>query len=181
MERIVLHVGCGHYNPETLHDTFRGPNWRELRLDINPAVNPDIVASMTDMSQVATESVDAIWSSHNLEHLYPHEVPLALREFYRVLKPGGTALIALPDLKRVAEAVAADRLEDVLYNSPAGPISPIDIIYGYRPFLAAGNLFMAHKTGFTAKTIGQYLLQAGFATVYVKGDDYYNLWATAVK
>lgn len=181
MERIVLHVGCGYYNIETLHKTFQGPEWRELRLDINPAVNPDIVASMTDMPQVLSESVDAIWSSHNLEHLYPHEVPLALKEFYRVLKPGGTTLIALPDLQRVAEAVASDRLEDVLYNSPAGPISPIDIIYGYRPSLSAGNLYMAHKTGFTAKTIGQHLLSAGFTTVSVKGDEYYNLWATAVK
>ena len=57
----------------------RARNWREIRLDLDPAVQPDIVCSITDMSPVATDSVDAIWSSHNLEHLQRHEVPLALQ------------------------------------------------------------------------------------------------------
>jgi ubiquinone/menaquinone biosynthesis C-methylase UbiE len=48
---------------------------------------------MTDMSAVADASVDAIFSSHNIEHLYPHEVPVALGEFLRVLKPDGFAII----------------------------------------------------------------------------------------
>lgn len=181
MERIVLHVGCGYYNPKTLHKTFQGPEWSEIRFDINPGVNPDIVGSIIDMSQVASESVDAVWSSHNLEHLYPHEVPLALKEFYRVLKLNGFALIALPDLQRVAELVAADKLEEVIYQSPAGPISPIDVIFGFRPALETGNLFMSHKTGFTASTIRNSLLNAGFARVSVERDDYFNLWARAEK
>jgi hypothetical protein len=44
-------------------------------------LNPDIVGTMTDMSAVADASVDALFSSHNIEHLYPHEVPVALAEF----------------------------------------------------------------------------------------------------
>jgi len=32
------------------------------------------------MPMVASRSYDAIWSSHNLGHLYAHEVPLALAE-----------------------------------------------------------------------------------------------------
>ena len=43
-------------------------------------------------------SVDAVFSSHNIEHLYPHEVPLALKEFMRVLKPDGFVLMTCPDL-----------------------------------------------------------------------------------
>jgi predicted SAM-dependent methyltransferase len=85
MLKQVLHVGCGPPNPQALHATFRSDGWRELRLDINPAVEPDIIASMTQMDAVASGSVDAVWSSHNLEHPYAHEVPLALAEFYRVL------------------------------------------------------------------------------------------------
>ena len=179
MNRIVLHVGCG--TDPTVHEIFQGPEWRQLRLDIDPAVNPDIVSSITDMSQVASGSVDAVWSCHNLEHLFAHEVSLALKAFYRVIKPGGFALIAIPDLQRVAEHVASDRLEDVLYESPAGPISPIDIIYGHRSFIAAGNLFMAHKTGFTARTIGQHLSRTGFTSVTVNRDDKFNIWARAEK
>lgn len=164
-----------------LPEIFKEPGWKELRLDINPAVQPDIVASITDMPKVATESVDGIWSSHNLEHLYPHEVQSALREFYRVLKSGGFALIAVPDIQSVAERVASDKLEEVLYVSPAGPISPIDILYGLRTALANGNLFMAHNTGFTATTLGNALMAAGFIKVSVKRDEHYNLWATAEK
>jgi predicted SAM-dependent methyltransferase len=51
------------------------------------------------MMPVATGSVDAIWSSHNLEHLQRHEVPLALREFFTVLKPQGLLLLELPNLR----------------------------------------------------------------------------------
>jgi predicted SAM-dependent methyltransferase len=102
------------------------PPWREIRLDIDPVVAPDIVAAITNMEDVATESVDAVWSSHSLEHLFPHEVPLALQEFARILKPGGFVLITLPDIEEVAKHIAGGNLEDPLYVSPAGPISPID-------------------------------------------------------
>ena len=53
----------------------------ELRLDIDASVQPDVVGTTTDMSAVADGSVDALFSSHNIEHLYPHEVALALAEF----------------------------------------------------------------------------------------------------
>jgi SAM-dependent methyltransferase len=179
--KTVLHVGCGHNNPNKLHKTFQSPAWREVRLDIDPAVQPDIIGSITDLSMVATASVDAVWSSHNLEHLYSHEVPQALAEFCRVLKPEGFALITLPDLQQVAAYVAQGKLEDVLYQSPAGPIAALDVIFGHRASVAQGNVFMAHKTGFTAQTLGQHIIRAGFARVEVKRDNNLNLWALAHK
>lgn len=175
-QRICLHVGCGPADPERLHPAFRGPEWREVRLDIDPRVAPDILASIVDMSAVPSGSADAVWSSHNLEHLFSHEVGRALSEFLRVLKPGGTALVSLPDLQRVAELVAAGRLEDVAYESPAGPISPLDMIYGHRRSIAAGNHFMAHRTGFTAGTLAAALERAGFINVRVAREEF-NLWA----
>ena len=47
-----------------------------MAMGLDPAVQPDVVVTMTDMSAVATGSIDAILSSHNIEHLYPHEVRL---------------------------------------------------------------------------------------------------------
>jgi len=50
-------------------------------VDINGLNEPDIIGSMTDMSAVGSASMDALFSSHNIEHLYPHQVFLALLEF----------------------------------------------------------------------------------------------------
>jgi predicted SAM-dependent methyltransferase len=171
--RRLLHVGCGPKNQAKTHPAFQDPGlWAETRLDIDPNAKPDIVASMTDMSMIAPAQFDAIFSSHNLEHLYPHDVPTALAEFRRVLKPAGFALIIVPDLQRVGELIAADKLEDPAYMSPSGPICPVDMLYGFRKSLAAGNLFMAHKMGFTRKTLSQHLLRAGFAAVRAQRDGF---------
>lgn len=177
--KVVLNVGCG-FPGQSLPPSFRGGEWRELRLDIDPSVRPDIVCSMIDMSPVATDSIDAIWSSHNLEHLHRHEVPVALSEFLRVLRPGGQLLLTLPDLQKIAELVAADGLEDSAYRSPSGPISPLDMIYGHTASVAQGNLHMAHKTGFTSRTLHQLLAAAGFSGVAMSREGF-ALWARAYK
>lgn len=180
--RTVLHVGCGAANPEKLHRAFRGPEWREVRLDIDPGAKPDIVASITDMAGVKSGEYEAIYSSHNIEHLYAHEVPAALREFARVLNSDGFALIECPDLQSVAVLVADGKLEDTAYVSPAGPIAPLDMIYGHRGAMSQGNLFMAHRTGFTVQTLGNALIANGFARAIVeRNEKAFALWAVGFK
>src|ERR1700741_138193 len=125
LSKTVLNVGCGYPLRQKLHRHFHGPEWREIRLDLDPAFQPDIGCSITDMSPVNADSVDAVWSSHNLEHLQRHEVPLALTEFLRVLKPHGLLLLTLPDLQQVARLVAEDRLPGKAYNSPSGASTPL--------------------------------------------------------
>jgi hypothetical protein len=122
------------------------------------------------MQAISDASVDAVYSSHNVEHLYPHEVPLALHEMNRVLKPNGFAFIKLPDLQEVARYVAEGKLEEPLYVSPVGAIAPLDILYGHRPALARGNTFMAHRTGFTGITLASALIAAGFVAVVMQRD-----------
>jgi hypothetical protein len=182
-EQVFLHVGCGPARKDQTTRAFAGPDWRELRLDIDPNVQPDIVGTMTDMGAVASESVEALFSSHNIEHLYPHEVPVALGEFLRVLKPDGFAVITCPDLQSVAALVAQDRLLEPAYMSPAGPIAPLDILYGHRPAMAAGNLYMAHRCGFTRRVLADVLRSAGFATVasVARPAPFFDLWAVARK
>jgi len=176
--RVVLHVGCGPEDHNTLFEDFRGPEWHEVRLDVDPGVRPDIVASMTDMSPVADASVDAIWSHHNIEHVFAHEVAQVLAEFLRVLKPGGEVLIATPDLHSVARAIVAGRLEETLYRAEVGDISALDVVYGLRTDIESGRHYMAHRTGFTAKTLARRLNQAGFVKVQVAVENW-ALWARA--
>ena len=176
--KTVLHVGCGPADRRSLPQFFQR-GWQEIRLDIDPGVKPDVVASMLDMAPIESASMDAVFSSHNIEHLHPHEVGIALKEFRRVLKPDGILVLTCPDLQSVCALVAQDKLDEPAYVSPAGPIAPIDILYGYREAMARGNLFMAHKTGFTAKTLGRALHDSGFETAVVDRGKYYDLWALA--
>jgi SAM-dependent methyltransferase len=179
--KTVLNVGCG---PRGREHGFAGfdQDWRELRLDIDPTVEPDLVGTMTEMSAVASASVDAIVSSHNIEHLYPHQVPVALAEFVRVLKDDGMVLITCPDLQSVCARVAKGELASPLYQSPAGPIAAIDIIYGHRAAMAAGNLFMAHRCGFTLQVLIDTLQACGFSrTAGLARPEAFDLWVVASK
>jgi hypothetical protein len=86
----------------------------------------------------------------------------------------------MPDLQQIAEFVVADKLEETAYDSPAGPIAPLDCIYGLRSSVASGNAFMAHRTGFTASTLKRHLARGGFADVTVWFSPF-ALWAEAHK
>ena len=178
----LLHVGCGPAHPDKVPDAvFPRSTWREIRLDIDLRVAPDIAASITDMPMVASGSMDGVWSAHNLEHLSLGEVPLALSEFFRVLRPGGFAAMTLPDLQQVAALIANGQLEDVAYNSALGPITALDMVYGFSKSISLGNHFMGHRTGFTATTLAGHLQRAGFVGVEVRRDGHYALWAKGVK
>lgn len=174
-----LHVGCGNAKRNRLPTLFHDRLWHEIRLDLDPSVQPDVVASIVDLSMIPDASMDAIWSSHNLEHLHAFEVPIALAEFVRVLKPTGFALITLPDMRAVARYIVNDQLELPLYHSAVGPIAPIDIVFGHQASIATGNIFMAHKTGFTASTLARQLSEAGFAEARVHEGNHWDLWALA--
>lgn len=182
--KTFLHVGCGGKHKNRTTSGFNHPDWTELRLDIDESVQPDIVGTMLDMSAVPDASVDALYSSHNIEHLYPHEVPLALAEFKRVLKPNGFVVITCPDLQSVCELVAQDKLTEPAYVAPAGPITPLDILYGLRSSLAAGNLYMSHRCGFTQKVLNGTLRVAGFSPSIAakrRGSPHFDLWTLATK
>lgn len=176
-----LNVGCGSAGSDRLPECFQHAGWQQIRLDINPAVKPDIIADTTDLSAVETASMDAVFSSHNLEHLYLHDTVAALNEMHRVIRPGGFLLITLPDLQQVAQRVADGKLTEVIYQSPAGPITPLDILYGHQRSVAEGNTFMAHKSGFDKHSLSEALLKAGFEEVRVNADPHYNLWGYAQK
>ena len=128
MTKKFLHVGCGSLDKNGATPEFAKAIWDETRLDIDEDVNPDVVASITDMSPVASSTYDAVYSSHNIEHLFAHEVPPALREMSRVLKDDGYLVITCPDLQSVCEQVANNKLMDSLYQSGMGPIAALDIL-----------------------------------------------------
>ena len=177
-----LHIGCGPKRKDQTLPAFQSDVWNEVRFDIDESVAPDIIGTMTDMSAVEIASMDALFSSHNVEHLYPYEVPVAFAEFHRVLKEDGFAIIACPDLQSVAALIAEDKLLDPAYVSPAGPITPLDILFGHRSSMQQGNLYMAHHVGFTQKVLAGTLKSAGFGAVLtIRRPEKFDLWAFAMK
>ena len=121
--KILLNVGAGHpKSGARIPDAFQSAEWKEVRLDIDPANEPDVIGTMLDMSAMPSESADAIYSSHTIEHLYPNEIPLAMKEFLRVLKPQGYAVITCPDLQAAAEMIVQDKLMDMAYTTGSGMV-----------------------------------------------------------
>lgn len=157
----VLHVGCGEKKLDSLFPYFLDGTWSEVRLDLDPEVKPDIVASMSNMPMIASGSMSAVFSMHNLEHLHPAEGTAALREFWRVLGADGLAVICTPDLELAAKMIVAGRTHDTAYMSDCGPVTPIDMIYG-GVHLTRDNHFMEHRNGFTAATMLRAIRDAGF-------------------
>lgn len=86
----MLNLGCG---------AWWHPDWINLDLESHA---PEVIAH--DLSQgipFDADSVDVCYSSHVLEHLRPNEAETFLREQHRVLKPGGTLRVVVPDLEQI--------------------------------------------------------------------------------
>ena len=87
---------------------------------------------------------------------------------------------AMTNMSVVVDAsVDQNQLTELAYTSVAGPITPLYILYGHRPPMARGNLYMAHRCGFTQNVLTGTLQVAGFAIVATKlrDDPYSDLWA----
>jgi SAM-dependent methyltransferase len=153
-DKSVLVVGSGHDAGEYWE------GYRVTRLDIDPETHPDIVASMTDMGAIGPFS--AVYCSHALEHLYPHDVPTALAEFRRVLVPGGVAVVVVPDLEGVAPT------DDVL---PGTGLCGLHLFYGDASLIPT-QPYMAHHCGFVASTLEAAMTAAGFKVKTQRASNY---------
>jgi SAM-dependent methyltransferase len=165
-QKLLINVGCGPTLMVTRTDIFQ--DWRQLRVDIEESVHPDVIADLTDLSPLPSGSADALWSSHCVEHLYQSQVPGALKEFHRVLSDDGFAVILVPDLQAVADRIVADKFDEPIYTSGMGPVSAHDMFYGFGPSIAAGQTSMAHRCGFTPSILVNLLNATSFAEYAIR-------------
>lgn len=159
MNKRVLNAGCGSQDIEPF---FSRNGWKEVRFDLEDNSKSDISGDLKSIG-LADNSVEAVYCSHTLEHLYDHEVYEALSEFYRILKLGGLVRIYVPDIEEIAKAIAQHGFNTVLYFSPAGPVFPADVIYGMRSAIEKGDYSMAHKSGFSVNNLRHRLVGVGFS------------------
>ena len=166
MARKVLNVG-GSSKEIPLPALYTG--WEQIWLDIDARVKPDVLCDARELTRLPAGMYDAVYCSQNLEHYYRHEVPKVLRGFSHVLKERGFAHIAVPDMAELMRVMVQKGLDldDVLVESPAGPVTYLDIMYGLGMEIEkSGNSFFAHKTGFTEKSLPAMLVKHGFPHVF---------------
>jgi hypothetical protein len=162
----VLNVG-GNSKQIPLPPQYAG--WEHVLLDIDPRGSPDVVCDARELSSLPGSAYDSVYCSHNLEHYYRHDAEKVLAGFSHVLKENGFVYIRVPDMGALFQTVVNNKLDidDFLYQSPSGPITVRDVIYGYGIEIEqSGNDFYAHKTGFTQKSLFLILQTAGFPWVY---------------
>jgi SAM-dependent methyltransferase len=139
-----LNVG-GNSKAILLPPIFDG--YEHLLLDIDPKGSPDLLCDARELLTTPAARYDAVYCSHNLEHYYRHDVKKVLAGFVHVLKPHGFAHIRVPDIMDVIKIALARNLEldDVLYQSPTGPIQVLDVLYGYGLQIERSGVdFFAH-------------------------------------
>jgi hypothetical protein len=143
--------------------------FEQVLLDLDPTVGADIVLDVRELTSLEPQQFEAVYCSHNLERVRQHEVPVVLAGFRHVLKPGGLAHIIVPDLQELMLVCVQQGidLDGLLYESPAGPITPLDVLYGHGGMMAqSGQDFYAHRTGFSRRTLANLVEASGFSPMF---------------
>ena len=97
---MKLHLGCGNrFIPGFYH------------VDYMDYPHVDRRGPVEDLSFLEDGSVELIYASHLLEHFGRYEVERVLKEWLRVLKPGGVLRLAVPDFRAVVELYEQEGLQ----------------------------------------------------------------------
>ncbi len=94
---VRLHLGCG---------PNKFPGW--VNVDIEEQYEPELLHDLSEGLPQADATVDLIFSEHFFEHLTLPDGVALMAECRRVLRPGGTLRIAMPDLTTIVEAYGGD-------------------------------------------------------------------------
>jgi predicted SAM-dependent methyltransferase len=131
---MKLHLGCWHrYLDGYINIDIKGSS-ADLHADLRNLPFEDC-------------TVDEIYASHVLEHFGRHEFLGVLKEWNRVLKAGGRIYVAVPDIDSA-----------ISYYLKHGDLKPLyGLIWGGQK-----DEYDHHKFGFTASTLTDYLIEAGF-------------------
>lgn len=135
MKKTCLNIGGGRYNlPGHVNvDIKNGHDARKLEYPDN--------------------SIDEVYASHVLEHFGADETELILKEWVRVLKPGGLIRIAVPDMRK---AMAEVQKEEPI----AGHSHLQSVLFGSRT-----DANDRHQVGFVRETLQAKMYEAGIGFI----------------
>jgi predicted SAM-dependent methyltransferase len=96
--RIKLNLGCGDKILPGFVNVDLADNWSGLA--------PDVVSDVTRELPFADAYADEVHAYHLLEHVHRWEADDVLREWARVLKPGGEIVLEMPCLDSIIRLYA---------------------------------------------------------------------------
>ncbi len=146
---IKLHLGCG---------TIYLDGW--INIDNNSDNNIEKIDLFWDITKklpIFDNSVDFIYNEHLLEHLSPDEAVKSIRDFMRVLKPGGIMRIAMPDLQDTLKLYNNDNWKKDAGIKKCG----LDFIKTKAEFLNVCFRWWGHKWLYDREELERRLKEAG--------------------
>jgi len=138
-------------------------------LDIDPNYHPDIVADAKDLSMIEDNSVDILFAAHLLEHMgHWYEITGILKEWCRVVKPGGYAEIYMPDLNYIIDCYQTGKWKEEVanpnFNFPHGAGINREKWINFKLYSSA-NPYDTHLCCLSFDLLKEYALKAGFSRV----------------
>lgn len=122
-----------------------------LNMDIDAHEGVDVVGDVADLARFEEGSVGALYASHILEHFEYHRTPAVLKEWHRVLEPGGKLYVGVPDFARAVEIYAYIGLDNWI----------VRFLMGDQEYKTA-----YHYALFDEERLEHLLKQAGFADAF---------------
>jgi predicted SAM-dependent methyltransferase len=93
----ILNYGCGEFRFESTEEI------EFVNVDIEESVKPDLISDIRLTPLPFDEDhFDEVRWIHSIEHVEEKNWPVFFLEFYRVLKPSGTLMLAFPDFETCA-------------------------------------------------------------------------------
>lgn len=152
------------------------PGWfgsqaQVTRFDASGEFEPDVRCDVRCIP-AAADSFDIVHASHILEHFAPFETVDLLKEWRRIVKPGGKLIVKVPNL-----GFAARKILEAEQGVDVG-IYPLWQLYGEQH----GRFNEVHKNGFTQRSLASALEAAGLSDVETELiDGETSVQGTAVK
>ncbi|MEN9231934.1 MAG: methyltransferase domain-containing protein, partial [Thermostichus sp. DG02_5_bins_236] len=151
-EYIRLHIGGKEPHPD----------WKIF--NIQPGPDVDYVGNAVDLSQFPDNALEAIYTSHTLEHFnYTQELPVVLKEWHRALRLGGKLMISVPDLPTLCRLYLKEGI------GPSQRFAIMRMMFGGQV-----DEYDFHKVGLSWEHLFVLLSQAGFRIV--RKVDRFNLF-----
>lgn len=147
-----LNLGCG----DKILPGYVNVDVAENRLGLKP----DVLCDLRSLEPFEDNSIDEILSVHVVEHFWRWEVAAVLREWVRVLRPGGVMILECPNLLSACEA---------LLQNPDGAAGPggegqrtMWVFYGDPSWQ---DPLMVHRWGYTPRSLAHLMHEVGLVNL----------------